>query len=475
MSRKITNEVFICDSRQAHGDKYDYSLVEYDSTRTKVKIICPEHGIFEQLPLHHKRGHGCKKCAVDITHSQQKLSLEEFIEKAKQVHGDKYDYSLVEYVSNKTKVKIICPEHGVFEQKPNSHINKRGCRLCAGNIKKTLETFIKESDKAHKNKYDYSQTDYKGKHTKIVIICPVHGEFEQLAGNHLYLKNGCPICSYESSFSRGEQELQEWLSQHIDIITNNRSLIYPYELDIVIPSRKIAVEYNGLYWHSEQRGKDKKYHLNKYNLCKEKGYRLIQIWENEWLFKKDIVKSILLSALGIYERKLGARQCEIKDVDVKDARIFYNSNHIQGFKGGKHKGLYYNNELVSLMTIEKSNILERFANKINTQVYGAFSKLLKSFEMTGKLTTFSDLRYFTGDVYRKNGFEYQYDSAPNFWYLVRNKMYSRICFQKHKLKNKLSVFDDNLTAYQNMLNNGYDRIWDCGNMKFIKYEQQTET
>ena len=125
MSKKITTEDFIENARKVHSDKYDYSLTNYISAKTKVKIICPVHGVFEQTPCGHLSGRGCKKCS-----GKNKLTTEEFIDQARKVHGDKYDYSLVNYVNCRTKVKIICPIHGVFEQTPQSHLKGNGCKYC---------------------------------------------------------------------------------------------------------------------------------------------------------------------------------------------------------------------------------------------------------------------------------------------------------------------------------------------------------
>jgi len=466
---KLTIDQFIQKAREVHRDKYDYSLVEYENNTTKVKIICPIHGIFEQIPDKHIRGVGCHRCGC---RNNQKLNTKDIIQKAREVHGDKYDYSLVEYRNCKTKIKIICPTHGVFEQYAYIHLRGHGCLQCKGkkisntkkSLGKTTEQFIEEAKSVHGDKYDYSSTTYNRAHDRIKIICPIHGVFEQSPTNHLQ-PNGCPKCA--CAVSRQETELQEWISSIIDIEVRNRSIISPYELDVVIPSKKIAIEYNGLYWHSEQQGKCRNYHLLKHQLCEEAGYRLIQIWENEWEEKKDIVKSIILSAIGIYERKIGARQCKVEDIDITTARQFYDDNHIQGFKGGKHKGLFYKGKLVSMMTIY-NNILERFVSKCGYRIIGAFSKLLKSFNINKSIVTFSDLRYFTGDVYRKNGFTFLYNSDPNYFYFNTDRqLHSRVSFQKHKLKDKLEVFDPNLTEYQNMLNNGYHRIWDCGNAKFV--------
>jgi len=477
--RRLTKSDVLKRFNNVHGNKYDYSLVEYINNSTKVKIICLSCGcIISISPSHHFRGQGCKKCGVERFADGIRLPINQFIDKANKTHNGKYDYSLVEYKNKHTKVKIVCPVHGVFEQTPTNHYNY-GCNQCgyinAGNKQRIDSVDIAERCKTiHNEKYKYPEFVIESFKDKVKIICPIHGEFEQRIGNHIYKQYGCPKCA--SHISQQEQELQQWLSQHIDITTNDRTLIAPLELDIIIPSKKIAIEYNGIYWHSEQRGKDKRYHLNKYNLCKENGYRLIQVWENEWLQKKDIVKSILLSAIGQYERKVHGRKCEINRVTTKDARLFYTNNHVQGFQSGKHKGLYYNGELVSLMTIKyykNTPMLERFANRVNTLVHGAFSKLLKSFDSLDGMVTFSDPRYFTGNVYENNGFEYQFITKPNYWYFKINTLVvnHRRRFQRKKIEQSPHLnFDPDQTEYQNMLANGYDRIWDCGNLKYIYKE-----
>ena len=470
MGRKLTTEDFIEKAISIHGDKYNYKLVDYKGWSTKVKIICPEHGVFEQTPHNHIKGQGCPKC-----HPNHKKSTEEFIIDAYCKHGDKYNYKLVDYKGWSTKVKIICPEHGVFEQAPHNHIKGQGCPRC-GRVKSTMsnrigvDEWVYRSNKIHENKYEYSHVKYKNIKDKVKIICPEHGIFEQEADSH-QRGVGCPKCF--GSISKQETELQEWLNEYIDIKTNNRTLIKPLELDIVIPEKRIAIEYNGLYWHSERQGKDIKYHLNKYNFCKEQGYRLIQIWENEWLSKQDIVKSILLNAIGINKRVIHGRKCVIKDVTPKDARVMYDNNHIQGFKGGQHKGLYYDDELISLMTIDARNELQRFVNKKYTKVHGSFSKLLKSFINEGykDIYTFADLRFFTGNVYEKNGFKYDKILPPRYCYFKKIIVYHRRHFQKKNIERKynkeeLQYYDKNKTEYQNMLANGYDRIWDSGKMRY---------
>lgn len=184
----LTKETFTEKANQIHGNKYDYSQVEYVNNCTKVKIICPKHGFFMQVPADHLIGKGCIACSRRLP-----LTTEIFIERAKQIHGDKYDYSQVEYINIGTKVKIICPEHGCFLQTPNSHIGGRGCIKCGGRFPLTKETFTEKAKQVHGNKYDYSLVEYVNIGTKVKIICPKHGEFLQTPSHHLFGK-GCFKC-----------------------------------------------------------------------------------------------------------------------------------------------------------------------------------------------------------------------------------------------------------------------------------------
>jgi len=193
--KRLTPEQFIEKAINVHGDTYNYSLVYYKNNATKVKIICPIHGTFEQIPNSHLKGQGCKKCAIIKNNDKQRSTKGEFIKKAISVHGDKYDYSLVDYVNIRTKVKIICPEHGIFEQQPHSHLKCSGCSKCAIiKIRSTTQQFIEKAIGIHNNKYDYSLVDYKNTRTKVKIICPVHGIFEQTPHNHLS-GQGCNKCA----------------------------------------------------------------------------------------------------------------------------------------------------------------------------------------------------------------------------------------------------------------------------------------
>jgi len=221
MGRKSkTTEEFIIDAWCVHGDRYNYKLVEYKNAKTKVKIICPDHGAFEQRPGHHLRGQGCFKCKSFKSSISQRHTNHQFIKKAKSVHGGKYDYSLVEYKNNRTKVKIICPIHGVFEQTPNHHLQGKGCKKCgvinrSNKRKKSTEQFIIDAYCVHGDRYNYKLVEYKNRNTKVNIICPIHGVFEQRPYHHLQGK-GCKKChtSYTSNnipkYDRYKPQLQPY-------------------------------------------------------------------------------------------------------------------------------------------------------------------------------------------------------------------------------------------------------------------------
>ena len=214
IGKNLTTEDFIAKAREIHGDKYDYSKSEYINSQTKVCIICPEHGEFYQIPPSHLQGSGCPECAKIERQKQQTMTTEDFIAKAREVHGDKYDYSKVEYINAKTKVCIICLKHGEFWQTPNSHLRGKGCLKCvAPNALITTEEFIERAKEVHGDKYDYSKTVYTKSKEKVCIIChekdkfgKEHGEFWQVAWEHL---NGSGCCKCHGKHRMTTEEFIE--------------------------------------------------------------------------------------------------------------------------------------------------------------------------------------------------------------------------------------------------------------------------
>jgi hypothetical protein len=290
------------------------------------------------------------------------------------------------------------------------------------------------------------------------------------------------------STSKPENELYEFLMCTTDniIVKSSRTIIPPLELDLFIPELKIAIEYDGIYWHLEQMGKNKNYHLNKTNMCEKLGIKLFHIFENEWIdtTKQKIWKSILKSNFGKNDR-IYARKCEIRELGKTETLYFLSENHLQGgnLYHTKCFGLIYQNEIVSLMSFGKSRFnkryeweILRFCNKIGTNVTGGASKLLKRFKSEcnpNSLISYCDKRYSNGNLYEKLNMIPIKDSPPNYFYNFRNvELKSRHQFQKHKLSKIFDNFDPAKTEYENMLENGYDRIWDCGN-KIYTWEFNT--
>ena len=307
----------------------------------------------------------------------------------------------------------------------------------------------------------------------------INGLIDKLNKSFFY----CKFCERKSSTI--EREIQQFIMNECrngqqDLKLNDRQVIKPLELDIYIPRKQLAIEVDGLYWHQADGIINKAYyHINKTNLCNDKSVQLVHIFENEWKQKQEIVKSRLKNLFGIYEKIVFARKCVIKELSSKDCRQFLLENHIQGPVNAKANfGLFYNDTLVSLMTFSKTRFskkyeweLLRFCNKLGYHVPGAASKLLKQFEDNyhpKSLISYADRRWSQGKLYKALGFQLDHISKPDYWYFKNGILESRIKYQKHKLKNLLEKFDENKTEVENMLDNGYYRIFDCGNLVFVK-------
>ena len=219
---KKTNKQFIEEANIRHGFKYDYSKTQYINKREKVCIICPIHGEFWQEASSHLKGCGCPKCGKESSQKRQSLNTEQFIERAKKVHGDKYDYSKTEYINSSTKVCIICPIHGEFWQRPTEHLRGRGCKKCGDlsvgikNSKITTDEFIERAKKVHGDKYDYSKTEYISPRKKICIIDKEFGEFWMMPYAHLN-GQGCPSRRGEKISKANSKSKEKFIEDAIQI------------------------------------------------------------------------------------------------------------------------------------------------------------------------------------------------------------------------------------------------------------------
>ena len=282
--KKKTTEQFIKEAKQIHGDRYDYSNVEYINNKAKVCIICPTHGEFLQIPQDHLKGRGCPKCNGGVLHSNK-----EWVKKFKKTHGEKYLYNIEnKKLSSNLKIEIVCPKHGTFKQSCINHSIGQGCPKCAneriGFMKRNnTEYFTQLSQKIHDKKYDYSKVNYTNNHTEVCIICPIHGEFWQKPNVHL-LNHGCPKCSC----SKLELELIKFLEdEKIEYIYQANKKTFPWlkklSLDFYLPRYNVAIECQGLEHFKEIAffGGTKTFNetikrdIKKLNLCKDNNIKLI--------------------------------------------------------------------------------------------------------------------------------------------------------------------------------------------------------
>lgn len=456
---RLTTEEFIIRANKIQGNKYDYSKVEYVDYNTKVCIICPEHGEFWQTPNKHLLGQGCPKCG-----NTKKLSLTEFIERSRKIHGNKYDYSKARYVNNGTKVCIICPIHGEFWQTPHNHLIGRGCNKCKNNKisvseTKTTEKFVLEARKVHGDKYDYSKTEYLSAKDKVCIVCPEHGDFWQEASSHIS-GCGCPKCNH--IISKAETEIAEYVRSLYDgeVITNCRNMLAEHkELDIYIPSLKVAFEYDGMIWHSDRYRVDANYHLKKTEECANKGIKLYHIFEYEWINRQEIVKDKIKHIIGVnYNEYNHTGDYKIIKVNEEEAKEFNERYNLQGhITSSLYIGMHYNNELKSMLSLQKETDnkwkIVRFTNSVNNNfIVNIIIDYFIDKYNPNKIEAYEDRRWVADPndgIYCRMGFEFVDTIPPDYSYTKGQNDY----INKEKLKDC-------------RLSNDYYRIYDCGQYKY---------
>ena len=323
--------------------------------------------------------------------------------------------------------------------------------------------------------YDYDLKNYKLKNIKCQHIFEIN--YDLFRSRIKYKNSSCLICYPRQELSSiKEKEIVSWLkSLKIEVIENDRDIIKPKELDIYLPQFRIAIEFNGLYYHSDK-FKERDYHINKTEDCEKNNIQLIHIWEDDWVYKGDIVKSIILNRLNLIKNKIYARKAYIKEVSTSEAKDFLNENHIQGYTTSSIKiGLYYKNELVSLMTFgnrrinSKNNFeLIRFSNKKNLIVVGGASKIFKYFLNNynyKRIVSYSDISIFSGGLYKELGFVNDGKTSLNYYWTDLSLKYHRFNFNKKKLV-KMG-YDESLTEEMIMKNIGYYKLWSCGQIRWV--------
>ena len=498
MREELTTEKIIENCKKFRGEEYDYSKVKKweNSEETKIEVICP-HGSYWTNYFDFIKGKAnCPKCS-----KERRRKYEE--EKFKKIMIEKYGDSIIFpkdfcYINSYTKVKIIYKGEEFFrdphtflrtpifsKKEKKDRINQRGLKKS----QKRWENILDELNLIHKNKYEYNQEEIElikngeFKRSDIMHIkCPKHGIFTQTFFDHRS-GSGCRKCGIEGrpviNTSKAEKEIVEFIKSIYsgEIITNDRKILNGKEIDIYIPDLNLAFEYDGIFWHNNINNS------YKFEECKAKGIRLIRITEPEWVTKNNKIKNFIKSSFGVFDKKFFARKCEIKEINNITYRSFCEENHLQGYSPASVKiGLFYENELIQIMSFAKPRFskdieweLIRECSKMNYSIVGGKRKLLKYFERKynpKSLISYCEKDKFSGKSYYEAGFKLDRESQPSYNYFYKHDFVplSRLTFQKCKLKNLLEDFDENLSEWENMSNNGYMRLFDYGNYVFIKSE-----
>ena len=441
--------------KQTNLEKYgvEYALQNKD-VQIKLKETCLKKYGVEYISQSKEFKEICKLNSLEKYGVEHPMKSDVVKQNVRKIHKEKYG---VEYVSQRTDV-----------------------------AKKTADSLRKNHMEKDANIIGYTD-DYQ-----LIIKCP-HCDCKKCDKKYFITPVGiyhdrkqinAEICTHllpiKSLISTYELKLRELLDKHnIEYQCSVRNIITG-ELDITIPSKNIAIEFNGVYWHSTK-NKKSKYHINKFNKCNEKGIQLISIWEDQYINKKEICESVILSKLGIYNTKLYARKCNLKEVQSNIAREFYTKNHIQGFCSATiHYGLYYDNELVSMMSFGKRSLgkgfnkeweLIRYCSKTNTLIVGGASKLFKHFIKEynpENIISWSSNDTSNGNMYNLLGFKKE-NISSSYWYVDKNLIrYHRSNFSKSNLIKK-GLIEENDTRSESEIMNvlGYHKIFDTGQTKWI--------
>jgi hypothetical protein len=392
--RAMTQEEFILRAAEVHGEKYDYSKVVYINSQKHVTIVCPSHGEFSQSPNAHLRGQGCKKCSNESIGDRCKLTQEEFVsrledlnsgyglelvryggmsksvtlvckehgpfsatagnvlynksgcprcaneltgarsrkpldyyvEKSRAVHGDRFDYLRVEYHGAAAYLRILCKDHGEFLQLAQDHIKGVGCSKCAVDIY-DHPSFINVATRVHGSRYDYSQAVYNKALSKVIIYCKDHGPFAQTPSSHIN-GQGCPRCANVGP-SDAQIEIANFMRQFADVMEEAPIGESRKRVDVFLPEYSLAIEYHGLIWHSSKFKSDPRSDYKKHKQLEALGVRTVHIYEDEWRLRRGVVERTLMSAIGALPR-VYARSTELVETSTSEADEFYEINHLQG-------------------------------------------------------------------------------------------------------------------------------------------------
>lgn len=480
--RIVPFKTYVERANKIHGE-YTYLPDGYTGTNGDITLVCKEHGKVVASATSHLAGAKCRYCAKARLAEASKVTEKEFFDRCREGHGNKYSYIEGSYTGLTEKVRIVCQDHGEFEQVASYHLySLAGCRMCASLATRQKNTvpfaeFVARSRETHGDRYEYGENTYEGIASKAVVVCKEHGEFEQLAVDHS-TRYGCSKCA--GAVSKGETELYEYVQGLGVELDGSFRYNGRREFDILVSKHNLAVEYDGLMWHSTKY-RTMEEQLRKRVDAENLGVNLVRIFEHEWLLKRKQVESLLSARLGLAKSTVFARKCVVLPVTNDEAKDFHDANHIQGWKrAGLSYGLSLDDALVAVMTFTETlssrkteeGVHELIRYSSSKRVIGGAGKLLKHYVNThspDKVVSYSDKRLFSGKLYESLGFVKVHDVAPSYsyWKAGTLELKHKSGFRREKLVSILGdKFDAEKTEKQNCEENGYYQVYDDGKIRW---------
>ena len=433
-----------------------------------------------------KEGQGCPYCSGRRAIPGENDLLTTHPDIASQWDSEKNPTPITEVkAGSNTPAWWRCDEGHSWKSSPNNRKNGRGCPYCSGrkvqkgfNDVATTHPHLAQQWSPENSLISIEDVS-AGSHVKPLWVCE-NGHQWAATVNDRARGHGCP--AYATRSSHPERDLATYVSSILldgtEVILGDRSIIAPKELDIYVPSRRIAIEFNGLHWHSEESGKDRLYHYDKWRSCQEKGIQLITVWEDQWRDRQEVVKSMLSHKLGAStSRCVYARKTIVEPLGYQEASTFHDAHHIQGSATGSvHIGLRdHNGNLVALSTWRKLKdclYLDRYCT--SCIVIGGMGKLLKAGRRWGKehgcthIATFSDHEVSDGGLYQKLGFTRDKELKPDYRYVVDENRVHKFNYRLKRFRSDPNLeYQEGLSERELALLNGIPRVWDCGKTRWV--------
>ena len=468
----------------ASDEKQDVFSLFYGSGYA-VQLECPYCGSRKKVranALSRPNYELCPHCVVDeegnLVERRKSRLLQDAVPDAVLWWDDKRDISTV-YAKSKYQAAWKCPQcNHRFVRSVRNFSPRCNCSPVVGEGSLVVRAPQLTAEFSEKNSVNINSLSYNSA-KRVLWECPKGHEWEASVYQRVNGGTGCPECACNGK-SRAEEELCNYVIELLGedaVIANDKSVISPHELDIYVPKRNIAIEYNGVYWHSERKGKGGKYHRNKVLTCKDAGVQLITVWEDEWQYRRDTVKSMIAHKLGVSPAKrVHARQTKVVELTVQQAREFCERYHIQGFvQGSLYAGLTNDNGDVVAVSVWRKNGIHAYLERYCTSqvVVGGMGKLLAyglswaQNKGISQIVTFADLCVSNGDLYEKLGFTQDKIIRPDYKYVVNDRRVHKFNYRKKRFKEDPNlVWQDGLSESELAILNGIDRVWDCGKIRY---------